>query len=103
MELGSVTLKNKQSTHTKTENLFSNFDFPNDSHKSQVTVPDREEGNLDRTPDVAVVISLNNLLGPVDDTVTAQKYSQSQSQSHENDHVLTRGQNWPGRGHVKNG
>jgi len=32
-----------------------------------------------RTPDVAVVISLNNFLGPVDDTVTAQKCSTSTS------------------------
>ena len=30
----------------------------------------RSQGNLARTPDVAVVISLNNFLGPVDDTVT---------------------------------
>ena len=35
----------------------------------------RSQGNLARTPDVAVVISLNNFLGPVDDTVTAQKCS----------------------------
>jgi hypothetical protein len=28
----------------------------------------RSQGNLARTPDVAVVISLNNFLGPVDDT-----------------------------------
>ena len=35
----------------------------------------KSRGNLARTPDVAVVIHLNNFLGPVDDTVTAQKYS----------------------------
>ncbi len=35
----------------------------------------RSQGNLARTPDVAVVIHLNNFLGPVDDTVTAQKCS----------------------------
>ena len=35
----------------------------------------RSQGNLARTPDVAVVISLNNFSGPVDDTVTAQKCS----------------------------
>jgi len=35
----------------------------------------RSQGNLARTPDVAVVISLNNFLGPVDDTVTTQKCS----------------------------
>ena len=35
----------------------------------------RSQGNLARTPDVAVVISLNNFPGPVDDTVTAQKCS----------------------------
>jgi len=35
----------------------------------------RSQGNLARTPEVAVVISLNNFLGPVDDTVTAQKRS----------------------------
>ena len=35
----------------------------------------RSQGNLARTPDVAVVISLNNFLGPVDDTVTSQTCS----------------------------
>ena len=33
----------------------------------------RSRGNLARTPDVAVVISLNWFLAPVDDTVTAHK------------------------------
>jgi len=33
----------------------------------------KSRGNLARTPDVTVVIHLNNFLGPVDDTVTAQK------------------------------
>jgi hypothetical protein len=36
-------------------------------------VPDREEqGKPSMTPDVAVVIPLNNPLGPADDTVTAE-------------------------------
>ena len=45
-------LKNKQPTHTG-----------------------RSQGNLARTPDVAVVTPLNNFLGPAGDTVTAQKCS----------------------------
>jgi hypothetical protein len=36
----------------------------------------RSRRNLARTPDVAVVISLNRFLAPVDDTVTAQLQSQ---------------------------
>ena len=36
----------------------------------------RSRGNLARTPDVAVVISLNWFLAPVDDTVTAQTKTQ---------------------------
>ena len=39
----------------------------------------KSRGNLARTPDVAVVIHLNNFLGPVDDTVTAQFESQATS------------------------
>ena len=39
----------------------------------------RSQGNLARTTDVAVVISLNNFLGPVDDTVTVQKMQTSTS------------------------
>ena len=35
----------------------------------------RSQGNLARTPDVAVVTPLNNFLGPEGDTVTAQKCS----------------------------
>jgi hypothetical protein len=36
----------------------------------------RSQGNLARTPDVAVVICLNRFLAPVDDTVTTQLQSQ---------------------------
>jgi hypothetical protein len=36
----------------------------------------RSQGNLARTPDVAVVISLNWFMAPVDDTVTAEHQSQ---------------------------
>ncbi len=39
----------------------------------------RSQGNLARTPDVAVVIHLNNFPGPVDDTVTAQTYYRIQN------------------------
>ena len=35
----------------------------------------KHKHNLARTPDVAVVISLNRFLAPVDDTVTADKCS----------------------------
>jgi hypothetical protein len=34
----------------------------------------RSQGNLARTPDVVVVIPLNNFLGPAGDTVTADKH-----------------------------
>ena len=43
---------------------------------------ERSQGNLARTTDVAVVISLNNFLGPVDDTVTTQKCSTSHKHKH---------------------
>ena len=49
----------------------------------------RSRGNLARTPDVAVVISLNRLLVPVDDTVTAQLKTQvtsHKSQVHAGPH-----------------
>ena len=49
----------------------------------------RSQGNLARTPDVAVVISLNNFkfLGPVDDTVTA--HSKTQVTSHKFRQICT--------------
>ena len=50
-----------------------------ETHEHWVFATLSRHRNLARTPDVAVVIHLNNFLGPVDDTVTAQKYSQSQS------------------------
>ena len=34
----------------------------------------RSQGNLARTPDVAVVTPLNNFLGPEGDTVTTDKH-----------------------------
>ncbi len=40
----------------------------------------RSRGNLAMTPDVAVVISLNLFLAPVDDTVTAHSKTQVTSQ-----------------------
>ena len=43
----------------------------------------RSWGNFARTPDVAVVISLNRFLAPVDDTVTAPLCSTSTSTSTE--------------------
>ena len=41
----------------------------------------RSVGNLARTPDVAVVISLNRFLAPVDDTVTVHSKAQSTKKS----------------------
>jgi hypothetical protein len=46
----------------------------------------RSRGNLARTPDVAVVISLNRFLATVDDTVTAHSKTQVTSHKYE---VLT--------------
>jgi hypothetical protein len=48
----------------------------------------RSRGNLARTPDVAVVISLNRFSAPVDDTVTA--HPKTQVTSHNTQHSESR-------------
>jgi len=44
-------------------------------------VPGRSQGNLARTPDVAVVIPLNNFLGPADETITTKHITEYRIQN----------------------